>query len=146
MRTQQLRGTGTIDITEIERFERILKIRLNETLKSIDRLGDETRSINSDSPKDAGDRCIMSVSKESLFHQSGERRVMVRTIEAALARIQRGTFGSCMACGDVINARRLEALPWTRYCLRCQKGFEQRSESEYRSDCADRRRPLRKAG
>ncbi len=134
-----------MDNSEVERFERILKIRLDETMKSLERLGDETRSIDIDSPQDAGDRCIMSVSKESLFQHSGERRVMVRMIEAALARIQRGTFGVCMACGDDINARRVEALPWTRYCLHCQQSFEQGLEFECRSDFTDRQRPLRMA-
>jgi len=50
-----------------------------------------------------------------------------------------------MACGDDINARRLEALPWTRYCLHCQQSFEQGVELECRSDFTDRQRPLRMA-
>ncbi len=40
-------------------------------------------------------------------------------IEAALARLDAGTFGVCERCGRRIEARRLEAMPETRYCLRC---------------------------
>jgi DnaK suppressor protein len=135
-----------MDSSEIQRFERILKIRLEETMRSLDRLGVETRSVDSDFPSDAADRCVMSVSKEALFHQSGERRVMVRMIEAARARIQQGTFGGCIACGDDIDPWRIDALPWTPYCLRCQQGFEQEDELGYRSDWADRQITLKEGG
>ncbi|MFZ2002791.1 MAG: hypothetical protein WAU73_25665 [Candidatus Sulfotelmatobacter sp.] len=75
MRQQQPWGTRTMDSSEIQRFERILKIRLEETMRSLDRLGDETRNIDSDFPSDAADRCVMSVSKEALFHQQEEEEL-----------------------------------------------------------------------
>ena len=42
-------------------------------------------------------------------------------VEAALARLDDGTFGRCLRCGDEIAAGRLEALPWAAYCIACQK-------------------------
>jgi RNA polymerase-binding transcription factor len=135
-----------MDSSEIQRFQRILEIQRNETMRSLDRLGDETRSVDSAYPQDVGDRCITSLSKESRFQQRGERRLMVRRIEAALARIQQDTFGVCVACGEDINLPRLDALPWTQYCLRCQQGFEQGKALEYRPGLADRQVTLRKAG
>ncbi len=146
MTQQQPWGATTMNTSEIQRFERILKIQLEETIKSLDRLGDETRNIDPDSPSDAADRCVMSVSKEALFQQGGGRRFMVRMIEAALARIQQSNFGACTACGDDIDPRRLDALPWTPYCLRCQQGFEQEEQLGNRSDWADRQVSLWKAG
>jgi RNA polymerase-binding transcription factor DksA len=38
-------------------------------------------------------------------------------IEAALERVERGTYGTCQACGRPIAAERLEALPATRFCV-----------------------------
>ncbi len=64
---------------------------------------------------------------------------MVRMIDVALARIQQGIFGGCVACGDDINSRRLDALPWTQYCLRCQQSFEEVEK-------VDGRVTLKKAG
>jgi RNA polymerase-binding transcription factor DksA len=66
--------------------------------------------------------------------------------EAALARIQQGTFGVCVACGDDINPRRIDALPWTQYCLRCQQGFEQEHNLKNQMHAVDRRVMLKKAG
>jgi len=38
-------------------------------------------------------------------------------IDAALARIENGTFGTCERCGNPIGAERLEALPWATLCI-----------------------------
>ena len=42
-------------------------------------------------------------------------------VDAALARIESGTFGRCLRCGDDIAPGRLEALPWAAYRITCQK-------------------------
>jgi RNA polymerase-binding transcription factor len=42
-------------------------------------------------------------------------------VEAALSRIHEGTFGQCLNCSQEINAKRLEAIPWVRYCIACQE-------------------------
>lgn len=39
-------------------------------------------------------------------------------VEAALARLAGGTYGICMVCGEPIAEGRLEARPWTPYCIR----------------------------
>ena len=44
---------------------------------------------------------------------------MLAEIDSALGRIEKGKFGECATCGDSISARRLKALPWARFCLRC---------------------------
>jgi RNA polymerase-binding transcription factor DksA len=45
-------------------------------------------------------------------------------INAALARIDQGTFGRCGNCHQEISTERLEALPYTRYCIRCARKFQ----------------------
>jgi DnaK suppressor protein len=42
-------------------------------------------------------------------------------VEAALARIDDGTFGMCRRCGNAIATERLEALPWAALCIECQR-------------------------
>lgn len=41
-------------------------------------------------------------------------------VDAALARLDAGTFGACLRCGKPIPAGRLEALPWAAHCIDCQ--------------------------
>jgi DnaK suppressor protein len=45
-------------------------------------------------------------------------------IDAALDRIEKGTFGRCENCHRQISKERLEALPYTRYCVRCAREFQ----------------------
>jgi DnaK suppressor protein len=65
-----------------------------------------------------------------MFQQTSQRRTELLLIEQALQRIGNGSFGVCEACGDDIQIRRLEALPWTRYCLKCQEGVEQNRRAD----------------
>jgi DnaK suppressor protein len=47
-------------------------------------------------------------------------RQEMEEIQAALARIEDGTYGFCARCGDPIDPKRLEILPTARYCVQCQ--------------------------
>lgn len=44
---------------------------------------------------------------------------ILREVEAALERIEQGTYGVCENCREPINPERLEAIPYTRYCVDC---------------------------
>jgi DnaK suppressor protein len=131
MRSEQSTKKSRIDSSEILRRRRLLETERLETMRSLERLGDESREVDFDGPKDVADICTTSLFKEALFQQRDDRQLKVRMTEAALDRIQRGTFGVCVSCGDDINPRRLDALPWTQYCLRCQLDIEQKVESKH---------------
>jgi DnaK suppressor protein len=45
-------------------------------------------------------------------------------VDAALARLDDGTFGQCIRCGSAIAAARLEALPWAAHCIDCQTAID----------------------
>ena len=47
-------------------------------------------------------------------------------VDAALARIDAGTFGNCLSCGKAIAPERLEALPWAPLCIECQRAAGRR--------------------
>jgi DnaK suppressor protein len=42
-------------------------------------------------------------------------------VEAALQRLDDGTFGTCRECGQAIAEERMEALPWAALCISCQR-------------------------
>jgi RNA polymerase-binding transcription factor DksA len=52
---------------------------------------------------------------------------LVTEISAALDRIKQGTFGNCEECTGNIPKVRLEAVPYTRYCVECARKLEQSS-------------------
>jgi hypothetical protein len=47
---------------------------------------------------------------------------LVQQVSEALERIDKGTYGLCLRCGQSIEANRLAALPWVALCISCQEG------------------------
>jgi RNA polymerase-binding transcription factor len=110
---------------EIERLRQKLEFQRHEARQFLRQIEQEKSSLDVDGTQDSADRCVISMTKESLFERSSQRRTVLRLIEAALKRISNGSFGVCIGCGDDIQTQRLEALPWTQFCLRCQAELEQ---------------------
>lgn len=48
----------------------------------------------------------------------------LRQVEAALERLENGSFGSCLLCDEAISANRLAAVPWSEHCIRCQESSD----------------------
>jgi len=65
---------------------------------------------------------------------AGERELAIRTLDrdsnllrkvrGALARIADGSYGTCMHCDEEIKPKRLDAVPWAKYCIRCQEAAD----------------------
>ena len=108
----------------IEQLRQKLEFQRHETREFLRRMDHEAKSLDAESTKDSADRCVMSLSKEFLFERSSQRRTVLRLIEAALRRIADRSFGICVGCGDEIQDQRLQALPWTQFCLQCQSELE----------------------
>lgn len=51
--------------------------------------------------------------------EAGRAQVMLKQIEAALSRLNRGEYGYCAKCGEEIVTARLEAAPATPFCQQC---------------------------
>jgi DnaK suppressor protein len=50
---------------------------------------------------------------------------MLALIDDALLRIKNGTYGICIECEEELQQKRLEAVPWARYCVSCAEKHEQ---------------------
>jgi DnaK suppressor protein len=122
----------TMTKQQLDQLHQILEQRRKEILQTLTRAQKEGRGLHGDYPQDMGDRSVTSFSKELLFHQSTERHMLLRSIEAALERIDNGTFGECISCGEQISAKRLEAMPFTAYCRDCQERLEDERNSAFR--------------
>jgi DnaK suppressor protein len=49
--------------------------------------------------------------------------VQLRMVEEALDRIHTGDYGTCLLCEKAIPVKRLQALPWAKYCVSCQQNL-----------------------
>jgi DnaK suppressor protein len=120
-------GTGSVfmDKKRLDAFKKRLEARQSELRKTVARTEQDGRAADADNAQDIADRAASSYNKEFLFHQSNNDRQLLQMVENALSRIREGVFGQCISCGEEINAKRLEAVPWTRYCIACQEKVEQ---------------------
>lgn len=113
-----------MDKKRLDAFKKRLEDRQRELRETVSRTAQDGREADAESAQDIADRAAQSYNKEFLFHQSNNERQLLQMVESALTRIHDGTFGQCISCGEEINAKRLDAVPWTRHCIECQEKLE----------------------
>ncbi len=114
-----------MDKKKSEYFRKRLETRQQDLRRMVNRTQQDGRNADEDTAQDIADKAASSYNKEFLFHQSNNDRQLLQMVENALARLREGSFGECISCGKEINAKRLEAVPWTRHCIECQEKLEQ---------------------
>jgi len=124
MTTKINRLSRDMDKKKLESFKKRLEERQQALRKTVSRTEEDGRIADQDTAQDIADRAASSYTKEFLFSQSNNDRQLLHMVETALLRIREGAFGECISCGQEINAKRLEAVPWTRYCIECQEKLE----------------------
>jgi DnaK suppressor protein len=77
-----------------------------------------------DSPGDIGDASVADEGESQDFSEAELDATVLQQARDALRRIDDGTFGRCVVDGGPIELKRLEAVPWTPYCLKHQKLLE----------------------
>jgi len=106
--------------TEINRFRAILIAKVAELGRftrhpdgiAVERCADQLDEI------EAASQCALAVCNlDREFDQ-------LRNARAALRRIQQGSFGICQECYDGIAQKRLAAVPWAQFCIRCQETLD----------------------
>ncbi len=104
--------------------ERLLEIR--KELEDLAETSDESAAVVELDQTKVGRLSRMdAMQAQAMAKASGERReVMLRGIDAALRRIEDGTFGLCCDCEEPINPKRLEFDPTVLRCVDCASKFE----------------------
>ena len=113
-----------MDKKKLDYFRKRLETRQQDLRRMVNRTQQDGRNADEDTAQDIADKAASSYNKEFLFHQSNADRQLLQMVENALARLREGSFGECISCGKEINAKRLEAVPWTRHCIECQEKLE----------------------
>ena len=67
------------------------------------------------------DDISLAVDREMATMNLERRSILIRQIAGSLARLEDGTYGLCVSCGLPIAAVRLDSVPWTPHCIRCQE-------------------------
>lgn len=106
------------------RFEEPLRHQQKQLENTMLHAVAQGRQAVADDTLDVADQAVFSYQKEMLFTQSTEGHSQLALVRLALERLHEGSFGECLHCGNSIGDKRLEALPWTPYCIGCQEKIE----------------------
>jgi DnaK suppressor protein len=117
-----------MDKRQLKNFRSQLESRRQTLQNSAARTEVEGRSMETGTSSDSADRADENYQKEFLFSLSANDRRLVRMVESALLRMDEGDFGQCISCGNVIESKRLQAVPWAAHCLGCQERLESQEE------------------
>ena len=79
-----------------------------------------SRERDLEATQDPADMAANAYTKELLISMSANDRKLLTLIDEALERVEKGEYGECINCGEPVSDKRLDAVPWTRYCLKCQ--------------------------
>ena len=102
---------------ELEKFKNILEAKQEELSGSL-RNRDE---IAIEKAPDALDEVQLAGERELAIRTLDRDSNMLRQIRRELARIADGSFGICQHCEEDISPKRMNAVPWAAFCIRCQE-------------------------
>jgi DnaK suppressor protein len=110
----------TMTKSELNKFRQVLEAKhaeLADILKRRDEIAIEK------SP-DAIDEVTRAAERELAIRNLDRESNLLRNVRAALHRIDDGTFGVCGHCEEDISPKRLAAVPWAPFCIKCQEAAD----------------------
>lgn len=108
----------------IRRFEQNLRRQQNQLERHLISTVEQGREQSTSEMPDVADQAVQSYQRELLFHQGTSGHRQLSLVKLAIERLHEGVFGECVVCGSTIGIKRLEAVPWTPFCIECQEKIE----------------------
>jgi RNA polymerase-binding transcription factor DksA len=116
---------------EIERFKKKILAERERILRQLGRIEE---SINEASEDQEGSKQSYSnhladlgtdyMEKEKNYYYATQEGHYLRSLDEALERIDRGEYGKCMECNELISMKRLDAVPSAKLCISCKSKNE----------------------
>ncbi len=112
---------------ETDRFRGQLLEERRRVEQALGRLHEENSSTITDGEEEEtfdnhlGDAATVTFNREMDYSLEENSEHVLAAIDAALGRIEEGTFGTCVRCGRPIGEERLEAIPYVTKCIECKR-------------------------
>ena len=107
--------------TQLKKYRSLLAEKRAELLDRVRATRTSEEEGDQKDAPDLGDRALSTMSRDLLYQLNSSERDTVRRIDEALERMDKGSFGSCVHCGNPVQEGRLKAVPWARHCIECQE-------------------------
>jgi len=106
--------------TELQKHKTILEAKRDELSVGLWNRAD----IAIEKTPDALDEVQLAGERELAIRNLDRGSNLLRSVRGALARMADGTYGICLHCEEEIKPKRLDAVPGTKYCIRCQEAAD----------------------
>ncbi len=110
----------------VDRFRELLLEERQRVADAIEYLHDENSTSQDEEVPETGDADTATVTFDREMEATLEENSshVLAEIDAALVRIDDGTYGTCRSCGNAISEERLEAMPYAVLCIDCRRREE----------------------
>ena len=105
---------------KINEFRRLLEAKKKELLTG----GSDREEILIENAAEDFDRLQQQLNREVAIRNLDRESKLLKEVQAALNRVDDGSFGVCLRCEEEIPEKRLRALPWAAYCVSCQETID----------------------
>ena len=119
--------------TELEKYKGVLEAKKAELSLGLRNRED----IAIEKTPDALDEVQLAGERELAIRNLDRESNLLRNVRSALARMADGSYGVCLHCEEDIKQKRLDAVPWTKYCIRCQEAADRHEFETESSDLVD---------
>jgi DnaK suppressor protein len=106
--------------TELNKYRAVLEAKQAELSVGLRNRED----IAIEKTPDALDEVQLAGERELAIRTLDRESNLLRNVKSALLRIADSSYGVCLHCEEDIKPKRLDAVPWTKYCIRCQEAFD----------------------
>jgi DnaK suppressor protein len=114
-------GNTSKSASRLDQYRRVLEQKAEEVRAGLSARRAAEVVLHLDEPLDFGDWCQKNHDEWLFLNQNRLEIALLRDLEAALNRLARGAYGTCSCCHEPISAKRLEAVPWAEFCVRCEE-------------------------
>jgi DnaK suppressor protein len=106
---------------EMEKYRRLLEEKKATLSVDIAKTRSAEEETSEELTQDIADKAVSSYTREFLYSLTDGERSTLLQIDDAIARIDDGSYGFCINCGQPMAEKRLTAVPWAPYCVDCQE-------------------------
>jgi DnaK suppressor protein len=131
---------STMEPETLQHYRELLLTQQQQAERRVFRLETELHNMEAERDIEHMDHAQEEAVNDEMIALDERSRQQIAEIQAALARIEDGTYGYCARCGEPINPRRLERLPTAGHCIPCQENLEIATQPPPGADTPDKER------
>jgi DnaK suppressor protein len=118
-------------MSNYNQYRRVLEAKRKELLSGTS----DRDEIAIENAAEDFDRLQQQLNREVAIRNLDRQSTLLKSVQAALSRIEDESYGICLRCDEPIPEKRLQALPWAAYCVRCQEKIDaQKAAGEFEGE------------